>query len=54
MFRMKLVFVMFVWMLIAFLLGAGVVLAVKGSIWLLALGLAAFILAVGKIGCLTH
>jgi hypothetical protein len=51
---MKLLFLMFVWLVMALLLVAGVVLAVKGSFWLLALGLVAFVLAVAKIGCLSH
>ncbi|MGA2540591.1 MAG: hypothetical protein ABSG78_03395 [Verrucomicrobiota bacterium] len=51
---MKLLFLMFVWLVMALLLVAGVVLAVKGSFWLLALGLVGFVLAVAKIGCLSH
>jgi len=51
---MKLLFLMFVWLVMALLLVAGVVLAVHGSFWLLALGLVAFVLAVAKIGCLSH
>ncbi len=51
---MKLLFLMFVWLVMALLLIAGVVLAVKGSFWLLALGLVGFVLAVAKIGCLSH
>lgn len=51
---MKLIFVMFVWMLMALLLVGGVVLAVKGTLWLLVVGLVAFVLAIAKIGCLSH
>ncbi|MGA3181958.1 MAG: hypothetical protein ABSF38_16585 [Verrucomicrobiota bacterium] len=51
---MKLLFVMLVWMVMALLLVGGVVLAVKGSLWLLAVGVVAFVLAVAKIGCLSH
>ena len=51
---MKLVFVMFVWMLMAFVLIAGVVEASKGSLWLLTVGVIAFALAITKVGCLPH
>jgi hypothetical protein len=51
---MKLIFVMFVWLVMALLLVGGIVLAVKGTFWLLILGLVCFILAVAKIGCLSH
>jgi hypothetical protein len=51
---MKLMIVMFVWLLMALLLVAGIVLAVHGNFWLLGLGLIGFILAVAKIGCLSH
>jgi hypothetical protein len=52
--RVKLLFVMFVWLLMGLVLVAGIVAAVKGAFWLLALGLIGFILAVAKIGCLSH
>lgn len=51
---MKLIFVMFVWLVMALLLVAGVVASVHGSFWLLALGLVGFVCAVAKIGCLSH
>ncbi|MGD1083982.1 MAG: hypothetical protein ABSA47_04425 [Verrucomicrobiota bacterium] len=51
---MKIFVVMFVWMLMALILVGGVVLAVNGSFWLLALALAGFVLAIAKIGCLSH
>ena len=51
---MNVFIVIFVWMLMALILVAGIVLAVKGSFWLLGLGLVGFILALTKIGCLTH
>ncbi len=38
----------------AAILVAGVILAVKGSFWLLILGMIAFILGVTKVGILTH
>jgi hypothetical protein len=52
--RMKILLVIFVWLLMALVLVGGIVLAVKGSLWLLVLGLIGFVLAVAKIGCLSH
>ena len=40
-----------VWLIMAAVIGAGLLLAVKGSVWLLLLSLAAFIVMVAKIGC---
>jgi hypothetical protein len=51
---MKFLFVLFLWFVMAGLLISGVVLAVQGTFWLLIVGAIGFILAVGKIGCLTH
>jgi len=51
---MKLLLVLFVWLLIAAVLAAGIVLAAKGSFWLIALGALAFVFAIAKIGCLSH
>lgn len=45
---------MFVWLVMALLLVSGIVLAVKGTLWLLFVGIIGFILAVAKIGCLSH
>lgn len=43
------------WIVIGFFLGLGIWLAaVKGVVWLLALVVLAFVIAVGKIGCATH
>ena len=36
------------------ILGAGILLAIKGSPWLLIAGLIGFVIAVGKIGCMSH
>jgi len=52
--RMSIFLVMFVWLLMAAILVAGVVLAVKGSFWLLLIGLIGFVLAVAKYGILSH
>ena len=35
-------------------LGFGILMAVKGSPWLLLAGLVGFVIAVGKIGCAAH
>jgi hypothetical protein len=51
---MKLLFLMFVWLVMAFLLVAGVLLAVHGNFWLLGFGLLGFAVAVAKIACLSH
>jgi hypothetical protein len=40
-----------VWLIMAAVIGTGLVMAVKGSLWLLLLSLAAFIVMVAKIGC---
>jgi len=36
------------------IIGAGILLAVKGSPWLLIASLVGFVIAVGKIGCAAH
>ncbi len=44
-----------VWLLMGFLIGWGLVIAIKGgALWLLALSVIGFIVLVGKIGCLSH
>lgn len=43
-----------VWLVIGAVLAAGIVMAVKGSAWLLIVGLVAFILAFAKVGCASH
>ncbi len=49
---MKFLGAMIAYVLMASVLGWGIVLAVKGSFWLLAFGLLAYIVAFAKIGCL--
>lgn len=44
----------FAWLLLGAILVAGVVMAAKGALWLLIVGLLAFILAFAKWGCATH
>jgi len=48
---MNFVYACAAWLGIALVLGLGLFLAMKGSFWLLILGLIGFILAVAKIGC---
>jgi hypothetical protein len=43
-----------IYLIMALILGAGVLLAVKGSFWLLIIGLLAFMLGVTKVSILHH
>lgn len=45
---------LFSWFAIAAILVAGIVLAVKGTFWLLILGTLAFLAAFAKYGCAAH
>lgn len=51
---MKLLCAFAVWMAMGLVLGLGILMAVKGSPWLLIAGLVGFVVAVGKIGCAAH
>jgi hypothetical protein len=51
---MNIFLAIFVYFVMAAILTLGVVLAVKGSFWLFAIGLIAFVLAVTKIAILHH
>jgi len=51
---MKFLLAMLVWLIMGVVIGAGILMAIKGSIWLLVLSLLAFIVLVAKIGCLSH
>ena len=51
---MNLVWIFLIWLGMIAVLATGIVLAVKGSPWLLILGFLAFVLAFAKIGCLHH
>jgi hypothetical protein len=51
---MKLIFAIAVWLIMGAILGAGLLTAVNGSPWLLIAGILGFIIAVGRIGCLSH
>lgn len=49
---MKFLAAVAVYLLIGLILGWGLLLAVRGSLWLLLAGLAVYVLAFAKIGCL--
>jgi hypothetical protein len=49
---MKLILAVATYLVMGAILALGIVLAVKGSIWLLALGFLAFAIIFGKVGCL--
>jgi hypothetical protein len=51
---MKLFYALAVWIGMGVILGAGILMAVKGTPWLLIAGLIGFVIAVGKIGCMSH
>jgi len=43
-----------IWLIMGAILVIGVALAVKGTFWLLIIGLLAFVFAIAKIACLSH
>jgi hypothetical protein len=51
---MKLILALLVWFGMAAIIGTGLIMASKGSLWLLAVSLIGFVFLVGKIGCATH
>ena len=51
---MKFFYAILVWMLMGIVIGTGMVMAVKGSPWLLIASVVGFVVAVGKIGCTQH
>jgi hypothetical protein len=51
---MKLALAVLVYALIAVILGAGILLTVAGKPWFLIGALIVYVVAFGKIGCLTH
>jgi len=51
---MKLFLAFAVWIGMGAVLVKGLLMAVNGSMWLLAVGVLGFIVLVGKIGCLSH
>jgi 1,4-dihydroxy-2-naphthoate octaprenyltransferase len=51
---MKIFGIILVWLIMGAILVTGVVLAVKGSFWLLIVGLIGFVLGVVKYGIFSH
>jgi hypothetical protein len=51
---MKLLGAFVVWIVMGTILAKGLLGAIHGSFWLLAVGILGFILLVAKIGCLSH
>ena len=51
---MKLILALVVWLVMGLVIGLGVVMAVKGHLWLLVASLLAFAFAFARIGCKSH
>jgi len=51
---MKFLLAILVWLIMGAVIATGIILAFKGTVWLLILALFAFIIMVAKIGCLSH
>jgi hypothetical protein len=51
---MKFFLAILVYLAIAAVLGLGMLLAVKGNLWLLIVGFLVYVVAFAKIGCLPH
>ena len=49
---MKLLFAILAYLLIGFFLGWGILLAVKGNLWLLIAAFVVYVVAFSKLGCL--
>jgi hypothetical protein len=49
---MKFILSILAYLLIGVVLGAGIYMAVKGSLWLLIVGFLVYVLAFAKLGCL--
>jgi hypothetical protein len=49
---MKFYMAILAYLFIGLILGWGILLAVKGNVWLLIFGFVAYVVAFGKIGCL--
>jgi hypothetical protein len=50
--HMKFALAILVYLLIGAVLGAGILLAIRGNPWLLVISLVAYVFAFGKVGCL--
>jgi hypothetical protein len=51
---MKFFLAVLVYLLMAAVLGGGILMLVNGKPWLLIVGLPAFVIAFGKLGCKSH
>lgn len=51
---MKFALAILVYLLVGLILSAGILLLLAGKPWLLIIGLLAYVVAFGKIGCMTH
>ncbi|HEX3890477.1 MAG TPA: hypothetical protein VHX90_06455 [Verrucomicrobiae bacterium] len=51
---MKFALAIFTYLVMAVILGAGILLSTHGNPWLLIIGVIAFVVAFGKLGCMTH
>jgi hypothetical protein len=51
---MKFALAILVYLVIAFVLGAGILMLIAGKPWLLIIGAVAFIVAFGRLGCMPH
>jgi hypothetical protein len=51
---MKFALAILVYFVMASVLGAGILLLVAGKPWLLIIAFIAFVVAFGKLGCMTH
>ena len=51
---MKFALAILVYLLMAAILGGGILMLVNGKPWLLIIGLPAFVIAFGKLGCKSH
>jgi hypothetical protein len=51
---MKFLLAILVWLIMGAVIGTGIILAFKGTVWLLVLALLTFVVMVAKIGCLSH
>jgi len=51
---MKFYLAILVYLLIGLVIGAGILLMVAGKPWLLIAALVAYVVAFGKLGCMTH
>jgi len=52
--QMKFLLAILVWLIMGAVIATGIILAFKGTVWLLLLAVLAFIIMVAKIGCLSH